>query len=1550
MKNLTLILFLIFALNSYSQCWKEISCGWTYTVALKEDGTLWAWGQNTNGQLGDSTYNHSPYPKKIGNDSNWKSVKATPYSCVAIKKDGTLWTWGQNIYGQLGNGSNSPNDNIPRQVGTSNDWFEVFAGNGGHCFALKNNGALWGWGWNNSGQLGLGDTINRYFPVQIGNDNDWINVSNGQSFTLALKSTGTLWAFGNNTGGQLGNSSYTRSLTPIQIGNESNWLRISASYYTSHGIKTNGKLYAWGGDGGYGTLGIGSFGANYNSPQLIGNDQDWNQLESGTFHVIAKKNNGKLYSWGWNDNGQLGNNSYTKSHTPTLINNNIWGKIGAGQNFTICEANDSLYSWGGGLLYVLGDSNTGASNRTYPKSFIKYKCSVSNKYAYLTFSKTIAYSGDTVRITGFNFPSLYADSVKIYNSRYETQFKIPFTASATGSFQVYKIIASSEDGYNYVGAYDSVNKRNVTVERYEVIKTVTNPNNQYLQIYSPENIASFDLASNPKVNLLWKDKVYNASSVINKTATSGKKYTIEYQKNGGTWNLATTQSFIPTKGLMASWSYFNYQFSFSEIGNFKIRVKEFDNTNNWDTTATISVIDSRDTNIRVSLEWDRSGSVPFGIKPYAICADGTARVYIKVKKKTGYPYTISSVKLTCSDPNNINQTTPYIGKVLATNYSTVYDTTGNIANSTSSQNSTLGIDDAYWFWFVAPDNFFRSSIDYFKGERMINFDVEVNYSNKATETYKSSIRLFRPPVMLVHGFNSDEYAWSSFKFAAPNQDVLFQDATTIFKAGVKANNMIADALFIDNAYLLAGGNNTLRENSFQGQLFEQRNKGIACNRVDYICHSMGGCMIRSLINNFPNLYYAKGNSAIRNYNKGFTNKIITINTPHNGSVWANLLKEKADNFNFIDHSLLWDEYVLVNQLKSFFTPYDFNGFLGVPKFKETNAVLNLQSWNTAKQDGGVAFSETKNVRAAFIASNMLVNGSTASNVIDNLLNNNDPMMRVLYKLLKKKIPLISSALTFIDNIDNKFTSYGTPNFFTTSDLVVQLPSQLAGGNFNNLKPNEFLFNGSHHVNILSKLEVGNKCFELLNDNIFSNKFATSIPANPSPKVLKDRSGEDKPIDSVIEYFNDMTKFTISTIADEYKIDTNLIFTIDILDTAKLKKVNIILQGEQYEGANYKGLNSYSLKINSNKIDTQIFLVSLKYDSFGYDVYRNYVKKIKIIPYNNPLSLSSNPKIKQLNTAELYCPEILANHGAYISSLSLSNSDLIVKIADTNVIRYNKSLSKFYAKDTGTTYVEFEYKGLKDTMYYSIVPNLEYVNNGCIPPFSLFDLAVTKRSISTSNNSQNSDNYLWSFGDGTLSTEQNPTHTYAINGDYNVCLTSYNPCDSHKVCKTISVCDKPFVDFDLVVSSAEVTTTNSTTNATSYKWTYGDGQSDNSTSPKHTYTANGEYDICLTAYNSCDSATICKKAKIEGISSAISISNQFGIHIYPNPASTFLNIDFTKFNFSTLKIENLLGQVILTKNFSNQRNQINISNLPKGVYIIELSNPKGEKFSQKLTIE
>ena len=243
--------------------WTAVSTGRAHTVAVKADGSLWAWGRNVDGQLGDATNLDRFVPTAVGAVKLWTGVSAGSNFSMGRQTSGVIYGWGANDRGQLGNNSTTA-WNVPTPINAYWDGkvdatgapvalsgftaLTISAG-GAHVLAIRSNGALYAWGANDMGQLGIASTVNTSYPALVPSPNsavDWALASAGGAHSIAVMADGTLWAWGSNSDGQLGEGSMSDSAVPIQIGNSKEWIYVSAGKYHTFAIKSDGSLWGWG--------------------------------------------------------------------------------------------------------------------------------------------------------------------------------------------------------------------------------------------------------------------------------------------------------------------------------------------------------------------------------------------------------------------------------------------------------------------------------------------------------------------------------------------------------------------------------------------------------------------------------------------------------------------------------------------------------------------------------------------------------------------------------------------------------------------------------------------------------------------------------------------------------------------------------------------------------------------------------------------------------------------------------------------------------------------------------------------------------------------------------------------------------------------------------------------------------------------------------------------------------------------------------------------------------------------------------------------------------
>ncbi|OHB99996.1 MAG: hypothetical protein A3G70_03465 [Planctomycetes bacterium RIFCSPLOWO2_12_FULL_39_13] len=331
----------------------SISAGGAHNLSLKSDGTVWAWGGNAYGQLGNGTEKYSSTPLRVKDIKGVIKISAGREHNLALDSSGNTWTWGRNGYGQLGDGTTAINRNTPVLVKNQTGIVSISAGFN-HSLALKQDGTVWAWGSNYYGHLGNGTFNNSNVPVQVKNLDGVIAISAGTEYSLVLKSDGTVWAWGSNTDGQLGTENITNWSTniPTLVENLNGVIAIISGHYHSLALKSDGTIWTWGYNK-YGQLGDGTFSSSY-VPVQVKNLNGMIAIACGSWHSLGLKSDGTVWAWGDNFDGQL---STTEQSIPIQVNN--ISKVSAisskSYNNLAIDSNKAVWEWGSYILSWNGD-------------------------------------------------------------------------------------------------------------------------------------------------------------------------------------------------------------------------------------------------------------------------------------------------------------------------------------------------------------------------------------------------------------------------------------------------------------------------------------------------------------------------------------------------------------------------------------------------------------------------------------------------------------------------------------------------------------------------------------------------------------------------------------------------------------------------------------------------------------------------------------------------------------------------------------------------------------------------------------------------------------------------------------------------------------------------------------------------------------------------------------------------------------------------------------------------------------------------------------------
>lgn len=356
--------------------WRQVSAGQVHACGIRTTGRLYCWGNDGFGRLGNggADVDRTTPVQVAGNATNWTSVSVGWSHTCALRDTRRLYCWGENGFGELGIGTTTTTfRNVPTLVGTAADWVQVSAGQF-HTCARKANGRLFCWGRDLVGEVGNGGGNDNAIPspTQVaGGFTDWRAVSAGRNHTCGRRAigSGTLFCWGLNTWGQLGNGGVgTTQPSPSQVLGATSWTAVSAGEFHTCGRRSTGRLYCWGHDVS-GQLGDGDPFLQQNTPvQVAGNVTTWTSFSADGFNTCARRSNGRLFCWGENSVGQLGNNdaNFVDRSAPVQVygNRTDWGAPNVGESFA-CATRTSrrLYCWGNDSVGQLGNGGANTNRR-----------------------------------------------------------------------------------------------------------------------------------------------------------------------------------------------------------------------------------------------------------------------------------------------------------------------------------------------------------------------------------------------------------------------------------------------------------------------------------------------------------------------------------------------------------------------------------------------------------------------------------------------------------------------------------------------------------------------------------------------------------------------------------------------------------------------------------------------------------------------------------------------------------------------------------------------------------------------------------------------------------------------------------------------------------------------------------------------------------------------------------------------------------------------------------------------------------------------------------
>ena len=340
---------------------QAIAAGYDHTLAIAADGSVWSWGVDYKGQLG---YDEAALvPKKVPGVSNIVAIAAGDSFSLALDRSGTLWGWGANDNGELGDGTFTAQytgRSDARPVKAISGVVKFSAG-GQHSAAVTSGGLVYTWGRNDSGQLGNGGTADTNLPRAVPGITNAVDVSAGDDHTIVLLADGTVVAFGDSYEGQLGDGTGDPTPTFVQAKGLTNAFAVATGIFFSMGLTRDGSVWAWG-DNDEGQMANGGNAVNVYAPARISGLPVISSMAAGGSHAFAVATSGRVYAWGANDFGELGDGAKPLSSTPEKVPgvSSIAGIAAGGTHTLALKSDGTLMAWGANWAGQLGDGTSDA--------------------------------------------------------------------------------------------------------------------------------------------------------------------------------------------------------------------------------------------------------------------------------------------------------------------------------------------------------------------------------------------------------------------------------------------------------------------------------------------------------------------------------------------------------------------------------------------------------------------------------------------------------------------------------------------------------------------------------------------------------------------------------------------------------------------------------------------------------------------------------------------------------------------------------------------------------------------------------------------------------------------------------------------------------------------------------------------------------------------------------------------------------------------------------------------------------------------------------------
>lgn len=722
--------------------------------------------------------------------------------------------------------------------------------------------------------------------------------------------------------------------------------------------------------------------------------------------------------------------------------------------------------------------------------------------------------------------------------------------------------------------------------------------------------------------------------------------------------------------------------------------------------------------VDATLEWDHSFPKP-DIKPKGVVADGASRLFIKVRRSSGITAAIR--KMTVSIKDIGTTATSLLGKLKVANIFNLYSNEANTGTSAEVSRTDSTPTGDYYFWYVAPDDFSNdpASAQANMSERVDSVKVKVTYMDNTEDSSYLPVKIQRPPVLVSSMLGNLGSLADKILLTTGKNLIKFEKISKLLLLQMNQK----DKLFENVSRLIDGDllQNDDKKNSIQGLLEGVRNMGFAASKADVVAHGLAGVAVRATMAAKSQKFLADGNYTYNNYGKGFINKLISVNVPHNGSPLFDFIKTLGPQLNGIATKAL--NSILKKDPGGSLLPYMFftmqDSILGplkelLEKASIDSAAFRLPLTNVKNHlvvtdaDATPEKVETAKVyRGGFL-------GSVLSNLDILFRDKVPPFFKDSMTNLFSGIT--SEATRILKGLDIFCQTKGISNFSGDGDLVVPVASQAAGqtgGLFSHItKITGPILNRLLHDSILTNPLVPDKILELLNSSILSNVFSNTIPANNTVS----------PIQNLVNKATKLLFDTTKIVTDEREVlsngsfrpapggnpgtlsilnDTTIRLKFRIKDTARLQFVYIQFQDTLYTTTSKQRNQEIMLRIKKD------FLYAGLQELTAVGVYET---ADSVIYHADTVStyISYPDSIQDFRVTENqfnlfdgipFYPSYEVKVKDEWITLPASDTNLIITIENPAKAAYDTSRLAFDAVGDGFSRAYFQFKTFRDTVSF-----------------------------------------------------------------------------------------------------------------------------------------------------------------------------------------------------------------------------------------------------------